>query len=382
MKVALLTDGIYPYAMGGMQKHSYYLAKYLALNKIEVDLYHFSQNDTYDIHQLEFFSEEEKKYIHSILIPFTHFPKLPGHYLRESYHYSGLIYRALKKHAAVDFIYAQGFTGWKIIEAKKLSEKLPPLALNFHGMEPFQKAIGLRAKLQQQLLIGAMRYNLKNADLVYSLGGKLTSMLLAEGISKTNIKQIPIGLEPAWISDKVHPSGQVLRFVFIGRYERRKGIEELNKVLKDLLGKEKFEFHFIGPIPDKKRISSRQLIYHGSIIDQSKIQKIIRSCDILVSPSFAEGMPTVILEAMASGLAVIATDVGAVSELVSAKTGWLVAAPKTKLLKAAFIASLKVDAKELLNKKENSRELVKKHYLWDEIIAQTISSIQETIKQV
>ncbi|MBL0049184.1 MAG: glycosyltransferase family 4 protein [Bacteroidetes bacterium] len=218
--------------------------------------------------------------------------------------------------------------------------------------------------------------------MVYSLGGKLSNLLREEGISSNKIKQIPIGLEPAWISDKVHASGPVRRFVFIGRYERRKGIEELNKVLKQLIGKEKFEFHFIGPIPTKKRIQSDQLIYHGSIIDQSEIQKIVRSCDILISPSFAEGMPTVILEAMASALAVIATDVGAVSELVSDKTGWLVTAPKTKLIKAAILAALKVDAKELQNMKEKSRELVKKHYLWDEIIAKTISSIQETIKQV
>ena len=39
--------------------------------------------------------------------------------------------------------------------------------------------------------------------------------------------------------------------------------------------------------------------------------------DVLVVPSLSEGMPTVILEAMARGKAVIATDVGAVSDLVS-----------------------------------------------------------------
>ena len=41
MKIALITDGIYPYVMGGMQKHSYFLAKYLAKNKIKIDLYHY-----------------------------------------------------------------------------------------------------------------------------------------------------------------------------------------------------------------------------------------------------------------------------------------------------------------------------------------------------
>ncbi|WP_081782592.1 hypothetical protein [Marinilabilia salmonicolor] len=40
MRIALLTDGIYPHIMGGMQKHSYYLAKYLARAGVKVDVYH------------------------------------------------------------------------------------------------------------------------------------------------------------------------------------------------------------------------------------------------------------------------------------------------------------------------------------------------------
>ena len=41
MKIALLTDGIPPYIVGGMQQHSYSLAKYLVLNGNEVTLFHF-----------------------------------------------------------------------------------------------------------------------------------------------------------------------------------------------------------------------------------------------------------------------------------------------------------------------------------------------------
>ena len=42
MRVALITDGIYPYVIGGMQKHSFYIAKYLAKNRVYVDLFHFN----------------------------------------------------------------------------------------------------------------------------------------------------------------------------------------------------------------------------------------------------------------------------------------------------------------------------------------------------
>jgi len=59
LKIALITDGIWPYVMGGMQKHSYYLCKYLAQNKVNVDLIHFNRSKL-DITDLSVFSEEEK----------------------------------------------------------------------------------------------------------------------------------------------------------------------------------------------------------------------------------------------------------------------------------------------------------------------------------
>jgi hypothetical protein len=118
MRVALITDGIWPYVLGGMQKHSYYLCKYLAKNKVQVDLIHFNQS-TYNISQLEFFSEEEKKYITSIVIDFPKSFHFPGHYFYNSYRHSKLIFQALQHQIqAYNFIYAKGFTGWYLINQK------------------------------------------------------------------------------------------------------------------------------------------------------------------------------------------------------------------------------------------------------------------------
>ena len=68
MKIALLTDGIYPYVIGGMQKHSYFLAKYLARNKINVDLYHFKSIDNYNLPNP--FNADELLYIKSFEIDY------------------------------------------------------------------------------------------------------------------------------------------------------------------------------------------------------------------------------------------------------------------------------------------------------------------------
>lgn len=54
------------------------------------------------------------------------------------------------------------------------------------------------------------------------------------------------------------------------------------------------------------------------------MMKFYSQSDVLVVPSFSEGMPTVILEAMAQNLAIIGTDVGAVRAMVSMENGFLI----------------------------------------------------------
>ena len=65
------------------------------------------------------------------------------------------------------------------------------------------------------------------------------------------------------------------------------------------------------------------VFYHGLIEETKIITNILDEMDILICPSYSEGMPNVILESMARGLAIIATDVGASSLLVDDKVGWL-----------------------------------------------------------
>ena len=376
MKIALLTDGIPPYLIGGMQKHSFYLAKYFAQKKIFVDLYHpiihgrtISAQDILNI-----FSENEKEFIKPFLIKFPKNNSLPGHYLRESYEYSSRIYDEFAKHPTVDFVYAKGFTGWKFAEEKKKGETLPKMGANFHGYEMFQQANTLKEKVQQYFFKGPVKYIISNADYVFSYGGKITDIIKNLSISEKKIIEIPAGISEDWLVKTVSEIHHPRKFVFVGRYEKRKGISELFKAIT-MIGKDyNFSFSFIGQIPDSKKIFSDKIIYHGQVVDIEKTKEIMSNADVLVCPSHSEGMPNVILEAMASGLAVIATNVGAINLMVSEKNGTLISKSDSVLIAKELINFINMPSELLKEKKSNSLYVVK-NYLWDKVIETTISKI-------
>lgn len=379
MRIALFTDGIYPYVIGGMQKHSFYLAKYMAMNGVDVDLYHTNQSK-YDICKLEFFTEEEKKHIHSFVIEPPKSIRFPGHYIRNSYNYSNKIFELFKKNTEVDFIYAKGFTAWKLLKEKKKGFMCAPIGVNFHGYEMFQKPPSFKARLQLFFLLRSpVLYNIKHADFLFSYGGKITEIIRKRGIKNDKIIEIPTGIEPSWLNESISTNKEKRKFIFIGRYERRKGVPELTEVLKELISEYDFEFHFIGYIPEKLQIKSDKIIYHGSISNGEEIKKKLRSCDVLVCPSYSEGMPNVILEAMASGLAIIATDVGAVNIMVSEKNGWLIALPDKTILKEKIINAIQLPERQLHEKKTNSVEKVRQNFLWERIIELTLAKIKQAI---
>ena len=378
MHVALVTDGITPYVIGGMQKHSFYLAKYFAKNKVYVDLFHFNDS-ALDISQLNCFSEEEKSYITSVVLEFPKNLKFPGHYILSSWQYSKRVYEALlPKLGTYDFIYTKGFTGWKLINRKfKNKIQCAPVGVKFHGYEMFQIPPDFKTRLQHYLLRPFVKTISRRADIVFSYGGKVTDIIRAIGIDPRKIVEIPSGTEKDMIADAVpgHEKGP-LQFVFMGRFERRKGVPELNDAIRSLISENiTFRFEFIGPIPDEFRVSHPAVSYHGEIRDFNRIREILQGADVLVCPSWSEGFPNVILEAMSNGLAVVATDVGAVAAMVDQQNGWLIQPGDTEGLKQALKEA--VDSQDSLGqKKQRSLERMRNSFNWDSIFEKLAQHIR------
>lgn len=376
MRIAIFTDGIYPITLGGMQKHSFYLAKYFAQKKHYVDLY-FGADSKEEIDSLKSkFNSEEISFINFYDVKWSKKYKFPAHYILENYIYSKNIYKTFIKTEKPDFIYIQGFAGWYYLTKK---ENNIPTGINFHGIEMFQTIPSFKSFLEYQLLRPFVKWNINKSDYTFSLGGKLTNLLKKN--TKTPVLETPIGITSDWLlKDAKSANKDIRKFIFIGRYERRKGIDELNEVIISLPKQYKFNFDFIGPIPKEKQLKGYDNItYHGAIYDEEKVKSLLSESDILVSASWSEGMPTVILEAMARGCAIIATDVGAVAEQVNSNNGALIPAGDKKALSDAMIKFISMDSEELHKMKEASFKIIKDKFLWNKVIEQTIESITNII---
>ncbi|HEY6159917.1 MAG TPA: glycosyltransferase family 4 protein, partial [Bacteroidia bacterium] len=370
-------DGIYPYVIGGMQKHSFNLVNYFTLNGVEVDLYH-SVPGNGSVSESSLFSDEQKRLIHEIRVPWPGTGLMPGHYLRESYRYSITVFENYMKRPPVDFTYIKGFSGWKLLEEKKQGRVGGIMGVNFHGYEMFQPSIGLRSKLSAILFRGAVRYNISAADYVFSYGANITSIIEGLGISRSRIIEIPTGIERGWLEKDKVSTHEKRRFIFVGRNERRKGIRELMHAVKMLDKAGPFTLDMVGPVGPKR---IKNVIYHGEIREERELRKLLGECDVLVCPSHSEGMPNVIMEAMACGLAVIGTDVGAVPVMVDEKNGILLKPGKARDLAAAMEKFIYMPMPELNEMKRSSLNKVASCFLWEYIIAETIKKLDVVITQ-
>lgn len=384
MKVLLVTDGLFPFVMGGMQKHSYYLAKYLAGAGVKVHV----------VHPLPRGAVVRETDLPEFAWPgqgnctFTGMPELvggvwPGHYLRESRRYAEAVHARFKAQAdEFDLVYCQGFTGLGFIRGRKNGTWRKPVVSNLHGYEMFQRMPSLRNRLSRGPLRQMAREVSLGSDFVFSFGGHISGILQKIGVPPQRILECPIGIEASWLEGVApHVSRGARTFVFLGRNERRKGIKELHAALQGLAraGRSDWIFHMVGPIAKHDRLQAGNIVYHGALSDERQVREILRSADVLVCPSYSEGMPTVIMEAMASGLAVIATDVGAVSQQVDPNNGWLLEDPRPTRIGRALYEAMDKPAGELLRMKERSLAMARGQFTWESVINCKINALNHVL---
>jgi glycosyltransferase involved in cell wall biosynthesis len=371
-----------PFVTGGMQQHTYYLAKYLTLCNCQVNLVHCVYNGEIPQHSdinFSLFGDNNKLY-KIITLKFPVSFKFPGHYIYNSWRYSKLIYELVKEEIdSFDFIYMKGFSGWQLLRMQSKAMNNPPIGINFHGMNMFLPTNGFKLILSNLLFRPFVKFNMKKSDYVFSYGGKVTSTIISAGVPREKIIEIPTGIERRLIinEDSVLVNKK-LKFLFIGRDDPLKGIDEIFKALKSIKPS-CLDFQFIGPIT--KKLVRSNIKYHGLIKSRKNVINIMDQCDVLILPSYSEGMPNVILEAMSRGLIIIASNVGAVNILVSSKNGILIENPKHKNILFAMKTLLKTDTETLIKMKKFSINIAKSSFTWEKVINHTTKIISSKLKK-
>jgi glycosyltransferase involved in cell wall biosynthesis len=117
-------------------------------------------------------------------------------------------------------------------------------------------------------------------------------------------------------------SDEPLNIAFLGRYDEKKGIYRLLDIWPELeIGPARLHYHGHGPEQDhlkesiKRRGLEGEVIVNGGWKSASELGVILSKTDLLVLPSEEEGLPLILLEAMAHGVPFVASDVGAIPTL-------------------------------------------------------------------
>ncbi|WMI98304.1 glycosyltransferase family 4 protein [Pseudomonas chlororaphis subsp. aurantiaca] len=226
-------------------------------------------------------------------------------------------------------------------------------------------------RLVNRIASGLYRFGLHFADGLFFQNPDDRQLFKNQGLVKTDL--------PTWIvngsgvdtkSFPVQPLPPQPSFLFVGRLLRDKGVIEYVEAARTL--KTTFPqatFHLVGPLDsnpsginagivanwEKERI----IRYHGSVSD---VKPYLAACSVFVLPSYREGTPRSVLEAMSSGRAIITTDAPGCRETVQNGINGMLVKPRDSadLAKAMTCLAGSSDLREQMGR--TSRKLAEEKY--------------------
>ena len=134
----------------------------------------------------------------------------------------------------------------------------------------------------------------------------------------------------------------------VGRLTEIKGHLYLLRAMRQLGDLDNLEVHIFGNGPLEEELQrycarhglTRKVVFRGFV---RPIEPHLRQMDVMVTPSLHEGIPYAVLEGMAQGLAIVASAVGGIPEVLRDKENALLVAPRDECALACAIRSLYVD---------------------------------------
>ncbi|UWQ31929.1 glycosyltransferase [Leisingera sp. M527] len=238
----------------------------------------------------------------------------------------------------------------------------PGYSFTVHGPEEFDapQALSLGDKINRAAFTVA----------VSSFGKSQLSRWAAFG-KWDSLKVVHCGIEPERFADPAPLPQGPLRLVAIGRFVEQKGQMVLVKAMARLV-QEIPDLHLslVGDGGMRPALEAAIAAHglQGSVtltgwLAETEVQAELANSHALVMPSFAEGLPMVVMEAMAAARPVIATYIAGTPELVVAgQTGWLLPAGDEDALAQAVLTLAQTPHQQLTGMGEGGRRRVLKRH--------------------
>ncbi|MFW8635520.1 glycosyltransferase family 4 protein [Cribrihabitans pelagius] len=243
----------------------------------------------------------------------------------------------------------------------------PSYSFTVHGPEEFDapRALSLGEKIRRAAFTVA----------VSSFGRSQLSRWAAFA-DWDRLKIVHCGIEPSRFATPEPLPGGALRLASIGRFVEQKGQMVLIRAMAKLVRSvPQAHLALIGDGPMRgdleAAIAEAGLQAHVTLtgwLPEAQVRAELARAHALVMPSFAEGLPVAVMEAMAAARPVIATFVAGTPELVQpGKTGWLVAAGDAEALAAAMLELSQTPAAALEDMARRGRaRVIERHSITSE----------------
>ena len=214
-------------------------------------------------------------------------------------------------------------------------------------------------------VIEAETWLLRHADLLLANSREIVrelQELYGVALAPPRAPVVPHGLRPAPEMARAAAGSDAdqVRLLFVGRIERRKGLDLLLRALAPLWPRFRgLHLDVVGaPVPEeagytaeieelvdalKSRGHAHQVTLHG-FVDEAALQERYAACDVLVAPSRFESFGLIAIEAMRLGKPVVAAGVGGLSEIVEHGVSGLLVPPDSVEGLRQALRSLLADA--------------------------------------
>jgi glycosyltransferase involved in cell wall biosynthesis len=261
------------------------------------------------------------------------------------------------------------------------STVLVPLFRRRRGFKTVATAHGYNCTSFRELFYyGLERFCFKFADAVIAPSNDMVEILKRKGVCSERLHQIPNGIETEGQERPVrnHRKSQI-HLLYLGRLSKEKDPMILLEAM-ETLRRRGYDCGLIlaGDGPERKnlqkKISERGLTNTVKILGYVKdIIPVLNEADILVNPSRTECMPNSILEAMWSGLPVVATAVGGVGEMIRDSVDGLLCPPGDPAALANAVVRLIEDPSLARRMADSAYQRVMGQFTFEKHMASTLA---------